>query len=393
MDELIAIRSFRSDVPERDPSARVAALATLQATIVAPAPDPVRPWWRARRTRLLAVAALVSVVVVTSAFGWPARVYDVIVGEPAPPRVKDAFALRNEGRERVLPIFRQNASSDTIVERAHGVLGIETSVGPVILWAAPTSGGGLCWIIEIVRLRSPGLSGCSPGPWRESVVFTSGIGRDRVGDAYLDLLHGRARPDVASVEILYADGESETVPVLEGFFLHEPREMPVTVVARDRAGAELARRAVSPIMSSGFPTPSGPERVLIRLQTSSGHELTFSIAPGADGHVCQFTRYGGTVSSGCGPDQRERVGPDELMIHPGLQNEAMDGKPLVTLNGVVGSAIARLELEYVDGTVVPVPVTERFVLFEIPPEHHQDERFVLVGRSKTGEIIARRVVS
>jgi hypothetical protein len=31
----------------------------------------------------------------------------------------------------------------------------------------------------------------------------------------------------------------------------------------------------------------------------------------------------------------------------------------VTLDGVVGSAIVRLELRYQDGTVVPVPITDR----------------------------------
>jgi hypothetical protein len=54
--------------------------------------------------------------------------------------------------------------------------------------------------------------------------------------------------------------------------------------------------------------------------------------------------------------------------------------------------ISRLELRYADGTTVPVPITERFVYFEIPPAHHDDERFVLVGRNRGGAEIARRVV-
>jgi hypothetical protein len=390
MDELAAVTTFRSHVSERDEAARATALAALEAALAAPVAAPQR--WRSRRARVAVAVALASVIAVSSAFGWPARVLDVIAGEPAPPRVKDAFALQNEGRERVLPIFRQHASNDTIVERAHGIVGIETSVGPVILWAAPTRGGGVCWVVEIER-RGPGLSGCSPRPWRESVVFEYGMGRTRVGDGYLELVEGRTRADVASVELLYADGESETVPVLEGFYLHEPRERPTMLVARDRDGAELARRAVRPIRPIAFPRSTGPERELIRLTTSSGHALTFSLAPGANGSLCQFTRYRGSVSGGCGQDQRERVVPDELMIHPGLQNEARDGKPLVTLNGVVGSAIARLELEYEDGTVVPLPVTEQFVLFEIPPEHHADKRVVLVGRDAGGTVVARRVVS
>jgi hypothetical protein len=94
----------------------------------------------------------------------------------------------------------------------------------------------------------------------------------------------------------------------------------------------------------------------------------------------------------CGPDPRTRVGKDELQVHPGLWNEAEDRKPLVSLSGVVGADVARLELRYSDGTVTPVPITERFVYFEIPPAHHKDERFVLVRRNRNGDELARRVV-
>lgn len=390
MDELTAVRSFRSEVPERDDAARATAFAALEAVLAAPA--ALRPWWRSRRAQVLAAAAaLVSVAVVSSAFGWPGRVLDVIAGEPAPPRVKDRFALENEAQERVLPLFRRDRSSGVIVERAHAVLGIETSVGSVILWAAPTRDGGVCWIHELARSVRLG-SGCTPP--RKSFVFQGyALGKTRIGDGYLDLLDGRVRSDVATVNVQYADGESESIPVLEGFFLHEPRKRPTLLTARDRSGAELHRQAVrSPFPIPVSPLP-GPERVLIELTTSSGHLLTFSIASGSNGTLCQITRYRGTVSRGCGIDPRTRVAPDELQITPSLQNEAQDGKPLVTLDGVVGSAIARLELEYEDGTVVPVPVVERFVLFEIPPEHHNDKRFVLVGRNTAGEVIARRVAS
>jgi hypothetical protein len=152
-------------------------------------------------------------------------------------------------------------------------------------------------------------------------------------------------------------------------------------------------------MPSGIPGPEdtpkqiGPERVVIRLQTSTGHPLTLSLAPAEDGQVCQVTRYpGGGMGRSCGPDRRTQVGPAELSVHSGLWNEAEDGKPFVSLNGVVGADIARLELRYSDGTVAPIPISERFVYFEIPPAHHDDARFVLVGRDRNGVEIARRVV-
>jgi hypothetical protein len=120
--------------------------------------------------------------------------------------------------------------------------------------------------------------------------------------------------------------------------------------------------------------------------------MTFSLAPGPNGQVCQSTRYRGIASGGCGPDLRNRVEPDEILITRFLFNEPPDGKPLVGLEGVVGEDVARLEIRYMDGTVEPMPVTERFVFFEIPPAHHKDEAFVVVGRDATGAELDRRVI-
>jgi hypothetical protein len=39
-----------------------------------------------------------------------------------------------------------------------------------------------------------------------------------------------------------------------------------------------------------------------------------------------------------------------------------------------------------------MPVFERFVFFEIRPEHHQDEAFVVVGLDAKGAELDRRVI-
>ena len=184
------------------------------------------------------------------------------------------------------------------------------------------------------------------------------------------------------------------LPLVEGFFLHEVRRGadPAVVVARDREGHELKRRQVRAprLLAPLMPQSTVPERVLFRLVTEAGHPLTFAIAPAAGGTVCQVTRYRGAVSRGCGHDQRERVAPDEISVRPALWNEHADGKPLVTLRGVVGANVAALELRYATGETIDVPVVERFVLFEIRPAHHDDEWFVLVARDRRGNVIAQR---
>ena len=404
MDEIAAVKLFRDEVPARDDDAREAVRRRIETALAHTNPRLRSRAWRSRRLWVLVGAALLGAAIVSSALGWTGRLIDVIAGEPAPPRVKRAFAVQNEARARqLMPIFRSAASGNTVVERTHGVIGINSSAGSVVIWAAPTKGGGVCWLLDIERLRQPnglpnGGAGCIPGPEEPSVPLTFGLRRTRVADDYLTLIEGRAGADVASIELQYADGEHETLPIFERFFLHEPRagSRPTLLVARDRSGAEIKRQPIRSFEATR-PRPRPPQalragRVLIRFETDWGFPLTFGVAPAENGQLCQTTRYRGAVAGTCGPDPRDRLAPDEIGIHPGLWNEAEDGKPLVTLNGAVGSAIARLELHYTDGTNVSVPITERFVLFEIPPARHKDERFVLVGRSRAGAEIARRTI-
>lgn len=356
--------------------------------------------WRSRRVWVLAAAVLIGVVTVSSALGWTSRLVTWVSGEPAPPEIVHGFALHNV--RQPIPIFRDSPQNEVIVEQAHGVIGIESSLGPVYMWAAPTRGGGVCSMLDIVKARSPdgmprGGAGCSPTPLRRPNELGYGINGTRVGDRYLALVHGRAGAAIASVELQYADGVQRKLRVLEGFFLDELRggSRLAFVIGRDAQGAEVARRPAGGGLRVGpgaIPKPVGPPRTVIRLESSSGHKLTFSLAPGPDGQVCESTRYRGSVGGGCGPDLRRRVERDEILITKFLYNEPPDGKPLVGLRGVVGEDVARLVIRYRDGTVEPVPVTERFVFFEIRPEHHQDEGFVIVGRDATGAELDRRVI-
>lgn len=403
MDEIAVLQAFRAEVPERDDHARAAVRRVLRQR---------RRRHRAllsRRNLILVGAALVAVAAASSAFGWTSRLIDAVAGEPAPEPVKEAFAVMNEaGAREMIPSFRRVAS-DAIVERAHGAIGINSSLGPVIIWAAPTKRGGICWIVDIERLRGPdgvppGVGGCNATmPWTAAEPLHHVLAETRVGDGHLRLLHGRASSEVSSVELRYADREAETLAVLNRFFLHElPADSkPELLIARDKNGFEIGRRYVyidptrmqpGPVGPEDSPAQIGPERVLIRLETSTGHPLTFSLAPAEGGQLCHIERYRGSLSGGCGSDRRERVGDAELSIGPGLWNEPPDGRPLVKLSGVVGSAIAELELVYVDGKRTRIPIVEQFVLFEIPPAHHDDPGFTLIGRDGDGAEVARRMV-
>lgn len=398
MDEIALVRSFRSAIPERDRVARERARRALRRG------RSRRRLGPSRRVLILAAAVVAAVAVASSAFGWTSRLLDAIAGEPAPPPVREAFAVRNDARARqAIPIFRHSPTIDVIAEKTHGVMGINTSAGRVIIWAAPTKGGGTCWMIDIERLRRPGGvpnggGGCGASPLPPDVPLHYGVQQTRVGDGFLQLLHGQVSVGVASVELRYPDGRAEILPVFERFFLSELRgdSRPSVMIVRDSRDAEIERREIRsrpPIGPAAVPKPVGPARAVIRLDTSSGHRYTFSLAPGENGQVCKIWRYrGGQGGPTCGSDLRRRVEPDEILITRFLWNEALDGKPLVGLEGVVGEDVARLEIRYTDGTVERVPVTERFVFFEIRPEHHKDEAFVLVGRAASGAELDRTVI-
>ena len=128
-----------------------------------------RPRVSARGSWIALAAVVAGAAVATSALAWAGGLLDFVAGEPAPPPVRRTFELADEARERVLPIFRSGGGPEVIAERAHGVLAIDTSVGPVILWAAPARSGGACYILDIKASRLPdgrpnGGAGCSPRP-------------------------------------------------------------------------------------------------------------------------------------------------------------------------------------------------------------------------------------
>jgi hypothetical protein len=380
MDELTAIQTFRP-APPPDAYAAARARRALRTAI-----DASRRGWR--RPRILIAAAVMAVAGATAAaaFGLGARVREVLAGEPAPAPVRRQFELQSRGKP-IVPWLAQPRIRP-LPSKAEGVLAIETSVGRVSLWVAPTVGGGQCQLLDIEALPDVGGAvGCSPVPIRLDHVPRAGTSETRVGDRYLRLLHGRVAPDVASVEVRFTNGDSRSIPTSKGFFLDELKgdEEPALLISRGERSQELARFSMRrPLLHSRqIPKPVGPYRTVIELETSWGYPFTLSVAPGARGTVCTETRYRGMKAGSCGP----RPADDAIRVGIGAWNEPPDGKPLVVLEGKVGSSIERLELEYRDGGHVNVPIVEGHVLFELsrvrPPKQ-------LTGLGADGSVVARR---
>ena len=337
MDEIAAVTALRAAIPAEDAVARDAARHALAAAMHTPtarataaaAPRPRRSRSRNRR-------------------GYRCLLCARLDAPPGRPRRRQAGAAGREAgvrdpqrrvRPQGIPIFRRGVASEAIVSRAHGVLGIESSVGPIYIWAAPTRGGGLCWTVDVVRFRLPGgrPNGggmCGPYPERHPAWITGGM--TKIARPSRHLSHPRRRQGSRrgrQGRAALRRRSADELPVFEGFVLAEPRAgaTPVTLVALDaRRATELRRQVLrDPLTASPhrMPEPIGPERTLFSFDTAAGFPLTFSLAPAEHGNICTTMLYRGGTSRGCGPDQRARVGPGRDADHAGTdQNEGGAGQ-------------------------------------------------------------------
>ena len=286
----------------------------------------------------------------------------------AAPAAKRETAARDR-REVIVP---RQPEAGVIAAKTRRVLAVETSVGPVALWAAPTRAGGQCWLLDI-----DSGAACSPAPALADFVIRPWQSETNVGGRTLRLLSARVTPEVASVGIRFADGTINDVRPTGGFFVRELRgnDEPQLLIARDEQGRELRRRPMPGPRSfrRELPFPTGDYRNVIALKRA-----TLAVAPGTNGTVCRRTVYRGSRSWGCGSGP-SRLAPDELDLE--VRNRLVVGS--------VGRAISRLEAWYAGGGGARLPIAQQYVLFEVPRGRVAR---VLVGFDAGGSLIARQSV-
>jgi hypothetical protein len=197
---------------------------------------------RARRSRrrYAGVAAAIAVFVLAPAT-WAA--VDAFEGTPAPQSIHqtflewdahaqamEAYAAQN-GFERQVP--RADAS------KAHGVLQVQTTDGPLDMWAAPeVDGNGTCWFVgwesDMHDDRATGSGSCTE-PDNSGIVPSTEWGAPH--PAYT-LVDGTVTGDETTLEVTLTDGETATLPVVEHLFLAAlPRGSKLaSIVGRNAAG-------------------------------------------------------------------------------------------------------------------------------------------------------------
>ncbi len=212
-----------------------------------PLPDGSRADWRdvlrragaprMRRRRALALvgaAAIIALVIAVPALGLARPLIDWFSAPTAPEPAQKSF--------QSLDIGAPTGMAPGVSGAARSV--IETQIGGenVHLWIAPTSRGGLCFLLEGYG------GGCDRS--RQLPIAPSLAARQMSGPWVLfgDVLSA----NVNHVELRYADGESVTIPVVyvsepinASFFLYpgisgQPSEWPATIAAIGDDGTTIS---------------------------------------------------------------------------------------------------------------------------------------------------------
>jgi hypothetical protein len=181
-----------------------------------------------RRVALVALVAAAAALLVAPAFGIGGRLLDLIHGPPAPPAVQTSFAADDARREQFFAdaaaagVEIHDRFSHTIPGEARGVAAVETSDGPIYLWAAPTEDGRQCWLIQTgedpATGRPGGFGSCDGADGTEAIQpegFLWTIERPSV-----NIVHVRVYdPAITRIEVDLQGAAAISLPVASGHVL------------------------------------------------------------------------------------------------------------------------------------------------------------------------------
>jgi hypothetical protein len=201
-----------------------------------------------RRTRRLVAALAVVVVAVPSALAF-GGVRGFFFGAPAPPLIVNAFRESNAMQKMIVKWEQAHHQKIDVMpqangRKAHSVIAVDTSDGPLVLWAAPASRGRQCWFVgfanDLIGKRHAAGGGSCDQAGMPKLDWGDEWSRDH---PTLKVIDGRLHvPGAVSVTVI-ASNLKLRVPVVHGFFLAAvPKETktPTKLVAQDAEGRWLA---------------------------------------------------------------------------------------------------------------------------------------------------------
>jgi hypothetical protein len=198
---------------------------------------------RARR-RYAAVVAAVAALVLAPAT-WAA--VNAFEGTPAPRAIKQTFVREDATAATMQALLAQAGFTKKVpradASEAHGVLRLQTSDGPLDMWAAPErNGSGSCWLVgwesDLHENNAGGLSSCAPAGKQAIDLINY---NDAHHPAYL-VVAGSVTGQERTLDLTLTDGRTATLPVAEHLFVGAlPHGSHVaSIVGRDANGHEVA---------------------------------------------------------------------------------------------------------------------------------------------------------
>jgi len=188
-----------------------------------------RPRRSRRRGVSVAVvsAALLGALLVAPAVVLGDRLLDLLQRPAAPPEVQAHFAANNTLRKQLFAHTEaaghalHDRFSPVVAGEARGIAAIESTDGPIYLWAAPTEDGRQCWLIqagaELATGRPYGLTSCD-APQVQSKIRPGTLWTAERPS--VKILHARVYDNaITRVEIVVEDGPEVSLPVVAGHAL------------------------------------------------------------------------------------------------------------------------------------------------------------------------------
>jgi hypothetical protein len=127
--------------------------------------------------------------------------------------------------------------------KAHGVLQLQTSDGPLDLWAAPeTEGSGTCWFVgwesDISTDHAIGTGSCTTS---NDAAITPETYNDASHPADMVLV-GSVAGSETTLDVTLTNGSTTTLPVAEHLFLGAlpPGSQVASITGRDATGNVIA---------------------------------------------------------------------------------------------------------------------------------------------------------
>src|SRR5713226_4194016 len=355
MDELALLKDFRLQDASPD-GAREHARQALRAAMAR------------RRVRRRYVFALVFAGAALLVAGAYAIAREFVVGAPAPTSVKHQFAGIGIFRGELIPLPHQPLG--IIADKARVAAVLQSSVGPVYLFVAPTKSRGTCQFVWIASMRMPDGRPNMSGGCGSRDRFGVGFSLTNVHGQYLRLAVGWVGFSARTVVIGYDHGE-QRIHVKPPWLLAEIRRTPVSVIAYDVSGRVVGRNPKPSPVTRKPEEPLGADHPVITVQTRYTHRpMTISVARGSRGGRCVTFELPGGSAGSCGGHP---PAPTEIAVYPNQIGNAQTHGMLV-LWGEVGSRIERLELRFEDGRVVRLPLREGLTLYQVAHEDYRKGR-------------------